>query len=131
MAITLLSALESKVMVDSTEIEGLQSIEYKVDRTRTDIQSVGQPLRTGVQYGVKIVNGKLSVKSSCPALDALLLKPNPEESKFSLNAQLKKGSTSKNLAFQECYLDNKEYVMDVNGVGITVYTFTATDVTES
>jgi hypothetical protein len=131
MAVTLWSATESKVMVDSTEIEGLQSIEFRVNRTRSDIASVGQPLRTGVEYGVKVINGKLSVKSTCPPLDALLAKPNPEDAKFSLSAQMKKGTTTRTVSFQECYLDDKEFMMDVNGVGITMYTFTATDLTES
>lgn len=131
MAITLWSATESKVMVDSTEVEGLQSIEFKVNRARSDVQSVGQPLRTGVEYGVKMINGKLSVKSTCPPLDTLLAKTNPEEAKFSISAQLKKGGTTRTVNFQECYLDDKEFSMDVNGVGITSYTFTATDLTES
>jgi len=131
MAITLVSATESKVMVDSTEVEGLQSIEFKINRSRIDVPSIGQSLRAGVQYGVKVINGKLSVKSSCPPLDALLAKTNTEEAKFSLQAQLKKGGTTKTFAFQECYLDDKEFMMDVNNVGISVYTFSATDVTES
>jgi len=69
MATSIWSATESKVMIDSTEIEGLQSIEYKVNRSRSDIVAVGQPLRQGVEYGVKVINGKLRVKSSCPSLD--------------------------------------------------------------
>jgi hypothetical protein len=118
-------------MVDSTEVEGLQSIEFRVNRTRSDISSVGQPLRSGVEYGIKVIDGKLSVKSTCPPLDALLAKPNPEDAKFSLSAQLKKGATKRTVNFQECYLDSKEFLIDVNGVGTTSYTFTATDLTES
>jgi hypothetical protein len=113
MATTIWSATESKVMVDSKEIEGLQSIEYKVNRNRTDIISVGKPLRQGVEYGVKVVNGKLRVKSSCPPLDDKLSKANLEEAKFTLQAQLKKGGTKKTVTFQDCYLDDREFTIEV------------------
>jgi hypothetical protein len=117
-------------MVDSTEVEGLQSIEYKVNRSRSDIVAIGQHLRQGVEYGVKVINGKLRVKSSCPALDEKLGKADLEGAKFTLQAQLKKGKQTKTLTFQDCYLDDREFSMDVNGVGIAIYTFTATDVEE-
>jgi hypothetical protein len=133
MATTLWSATQSKVMVDSTEIEGLQSIDYKISRSREDIVAVGKPLRQGVEYGVKVVTGKLRVKSSCPPLDDKLSKSDVKDSKFSLQAQLKKDdseTTERTIDFQECYLDDREFEMSVNGVGIAVYTFTATDVLE-
>jgi hypothetical protein len=131
MAISVWSATESKVMVDQTVIEGLQSIEFKVSRSRTDIIAVGQPLRQGVEYGVKVVTGRLSVKSSCPPLDEKISKSNMDEAKFTLQAQLKKGSQQRTATFQDCYLDDREFTMDVNGVGIAIYTFTATDIQES
>jgi len=131
MTTTIWSATESKVMVDSTEVEGLQSIEYKVNRSRADIVAVGKPVRQGVEYGVKVINGKLRVKSSCPPLDKKLSEDKLEEAKFTLQAQLKKGGKSKNVTFQECYLDDREFAMDVNGVGVAVYTFSATDIQEA
>lgn len=131
MATMIWSATESKVMVDSTEIEGLQSIEYKVSRSRSDITAVGKPLRQGVEYGVKVVNGKLRVKSSCKPLDDKISKTKLEEAKFTLQAQLKKGSTQKTVTFQDCYLDDREFTMEVNGVGTAIYTFSATDITEA
>jgi hypothetical protein len=130
MATTIWSATESKVMVDSTMIEGLQSIEYKINRNRTDILAVGQPLRQGVEFGPKVITGKLSVKSSCPPLDEKLSKKSLDESKFTLQAQLKKGNVQRTATFQECYLDDREFTLDVNGVGIAVYTFSATDIQE-
>lgn len=131
MATTIWSATESKVMVDSTEVEGLQSIEFKVNRSRADIVAVGKPVRQGVEYGVKVINGKLRVKSSCPPLDKKLSEDKLEEAKFTLQAQLKKGGQSKNVTFQDCYLDDREFAMDVNGVGVAVYTFSATDIQEA
>jgi uncharacterized protein (UPF0179 family) len=131
MAVSIWSATESKVMVDSTEIEGLQSIEYKVSRGRSDIVAIGQPLRQGVEYGVKVINGKLSVKSSCPILDQKLNKINLGEAKFTLSAQLKKNNQQKSVTFQDCYLDDREFSMQVNGVGIAIYTFSAMDIQET
>ncbi len=130
MTIEIWSATESKVMVDSTEVEGLQSIEFKVSRSRSDIVAVGQPLRQGVEYGVKVITGKLKVKSTNPALDEKLEKTDLDDAKFTLQAQLKKGSKSKNVTFQDCYLDDRDFSVDVNGVGISTYTFTATDLQE-
>jgi hypothetical protein len=130
MTIEIWSATESKVMVDSTEVEGLQSIEFKVSRSRSDIVAVGKPLRQGVEYGVKVVTGKLKVKSTNPALDEKLEKTDLDDAKFTLQAQLKKGSKSKNVTFQDCYLDDRDFSVDVNGVGIATYTFTATDLQE-
>lgn len=130
MTIEMWSATESKVMVDSTEVEGLQSIEFKVSRSRSDIVAVGKPLRQGVEYGVKVVTGKLKVKSTNPALDEKLEKTDLDDAKFTLQAQLKKGSKSKNVTFQDCYLDDRDFSIDVNGVGIATYTFTATDLQE-
>ncbi len=130
MTIEIWSATERKVMIDSTEVEGLQSIEFKVSRSRSDIVAVGQPLRQGVEYGVKVITGKLKVKSTNPALDEKLEKTDLDDAKFTLQAQLKKGSKSKNVTFQDCYLDDRDFSVDVNGVGISTYTFTATDLQE-
>ena len=130
MAIEIWSATESKVMIDSTEVEGLQSIEFKVSRSRSDIVAVGKPLRQGVEYGVKVVTVKLKVKSTNPALDEKLGKTDLDDAKFTISAQLKKGSKSKNVTFQDCYLDDRDFSVDVNGVGISTYTFTATDLQE-
>lgn len=131
MAATIWSATESKVVIESTEIDGLQSIEYKVNRSRSDIVAIGQGLRQGVEYGVKVINGRLRVKSSCSILDEKLNKTNMEEAKFTMTANLKKGNLSKTISFQECYLDDREFSMEINGVGIATYTFSAMDVQES
>jgi hypothetical protein len=131
MAIETWSATESKVMIGATVVEGLQSIEFKVNRSRSDIVAVGQPLRQGVEYGVKVITGKLKVKSSNHELDEKLSKIDLDDAKFTLQAQLKKGTHTKNITFQDCYLDDREFTMDVNGVGIAIYTFSATNVEET
>ncbi len=46
--------------------------------------------------------------------------------------ELKKGpAVVKTLSFDDCYLEDKTFALDANGVGISVYTFTATRLRES
>jgi hypothetical protein len=46
-------------------------------------------------------------------------------------AELKQGETTvKTITFDECFLDDKSFELTANGVGITVYNFTATRVRE-
>ncbi|PKP60315.1 MAG: hypothetical protein CVT89_00090 [Candidatus Altiarchaeales archaeon HGW-Altiarchaeales-2] len=130
MAALILSASASKVTIDGTSIEGLQSIEYKYSRNRKDIEAVGSDERIGVDYGLKVVTGTLKVKSTCPKLDELFGKPTTEEAKFQIVAELKKGESLKKISFDDCWIDDKNMSMDTNGVAITTYTFSATRVRE-
>jgi len=130
MAALILSASASKVTIDGTPIEGLQSIEYKYSRNRKDIEAVGSDERIGVDYGLKVVTGTLKVKSTCQKLDELFSKPTTEEAKFQIVAELKKGEALKKISFDDCWLDDKSMSMDANGVAITTYTFSATRVRE-
>lgn len=128
--------------VGSKPIEGIQSIDWKVNLNRTDVIGTGQRLRLGVEYGIKQVSGTIRVKSACDALDQLLLEANLENVKeaiFTLDVTLsKKGGVGSDLSedteswplhFVGCYLDSREMTMDVNGTPIAVYNFTAADVT--
>ncbi len=121
---TILSAKESQVLVAGAPIEGLQAITYRVDRSRQDIAAIGTDERIGVDFGLKIVKGTLTVKSTNDTLDTLLDNNNT----FQIAANLKKGDLTKTVAFDECYLDDKQVGLDANGVVVTTYTFTATRV---
>jgi len=129
MAATILSASGSKVSIDGSPIEGLQSIEYKYTRNRKDIEAIGTDERIGVDYGMKVVTGTLKVKSTSKKLDGLLNKPT-EDAKFQIVAELKKGQVVSKATFDDCWLDDKSFSMDSNGVGISTYTFSATRVRE-
>jgi hypothetical protein len=134
------SSRDSVVLIGSTQIEGIQSIDWKVNRNRKDVTGTGQPLRLGVEYGVKEISGSIKVKSSINELDKRLSNTDLHEAMFDLHITLKKqggvGSESKaaedwKLDFTGCYLDGRDLSMDVNGTPIAVYTFTATDVNEN
>jgi hypothetical protein len=129
MATLIVSAAKSKVTIDGEEVSGLQSIEYKVKRRQADVAGVGTGERIGVECGLIVVNGVLKVHSLNKKLDELLYKPVPVP--FNMVAELKKGDELvKKITFDECYLDDKSFELGAEGIGITVYTFTATRVRE-
>jgi hypothetical protein len=41
-----------------------------------------------------------------------------------------RGTAVKTISFDDCYLEDKTFTLDANGVGISLYTFTATRVRE-
>lgn len=120
------NAFASEVKVNDETIEGLQAIEYRQVKNRSDVGAVGTDERIAVYFGTKIVNGKLRVASANVKLDTLL----EENTEFSISATLKHGETTRQVSFDNCYLDDKTFQMAAQGHGETVYTFTATRVRE-
>jgi len=113
-----------------TEKVGLQSIEYKINLNKEDHYDTGDHLRKYVTYGYKEVSGILRIKSVSPLLDALLDKMEVANDSFSLQVILSDGTSSKTLDFQNCYLEGKEFGMDVDQNAVASYSFTARDVKE-
>ncbi len=120
------NAFASEVKVNDETIEGLQAIEYRQVKNRSDVGAVGTDERIAVYFGTKIVNGKLRVASANVTLDTLL----QENTEFSISATLKHGETTRQVSFDNCYLDDKVFNMAAQGHGETVYSFTATRVRE-
>ena len=50
---------------------------------------------------------------------------------FQITANLKKGDLTRTVAFDQCYLDDKQVALDANGVVVSTYTFTATRIRET
>ena len=73
---TILSAKESQVLLAGPEggagapIEGLQAISFRVNRSRQDIAAIGSDERIGVDFGLKLVVGTLTVRSTSTTLDS-------------------------------------------------------------
>jgi hypothetical protein len=114
----------------SAETVGVQSMEYNINLNKEDHFEGGSHLRTYVSYGYKLVKGKISIKSTSTVLDALLDKMEEANNGFSLHVDLSNGTDHKVLDFFECYLESKEFGIDVNGNGVSTYAFTARDVQE-
>jgi len=129
MAMVVVSAATSKVTIDGEETKGIQSIDYKVKRRQIDVESVGMGERMGVESGLITVTGTIRIRSLNKKLDDLLYMPVPVP--FNMVAELKKGNDlMKKITFDECYVDDKSFELGAEGVGVTIYNFTATRVRE-
>lgn len=120
------TAFASEVKVNEETIEGLQSIEYSQAKNRQDVGAVGTDERIAVYFGLKIVTGKVRVASANSSLDGFLQR----NETFSISATLRHGETTRNVAFDGCYLDDKTFALGAESHGETVYSFTATRVRE-
>ena len=133
MAVQIYSSRWSTAQVTTnagSEKLGVQSIEYKINLNKQDHYESGGHLRSNVTYGNKQVSGVIQVKSASDLLDGLLDKMEEANDSFSLHVELSDGTSKKILDFQQCFLDGKEFGIDINGNGIASYSFTAKDVKE-
>jgi hypothetical protein len=129
MSLVIASAATSKVTIEGEDVAGLQSMEFAVRRRQMDVDAVGVGERIGVDAGHIFVTGTLRIRSLNSTLDERLYALVPEP--FNMVAELKQGETTvKTITFDECFLDDKSFELTANGVGITVYNFTATRVRE-
>jgi hypothetical protein len=117
------SANVSNVKCDGEVIPGLQSIDYKIVRSRKNVHAIGIHERLGIDYGEMYVTGVLRVRSSYPHFEELMA----EEKPFQLVVQLKKGTEEVGtISFDECSLESNRLTLDANGQAISEYTFTGT-----
>jgi hypothetical protein len=122
---TIFAANESSVLLDGEPIEGVRAIEYRQERVRSSVYALGSAERIGVVSGPQIVEARLKVASADARLDGL--DPNTP---FQIAAQLKQGSTTQTVTFDECYLTQKTFELGVGSHGEALYAFTATRVRE-
>lgn len=124
------SANRSKVQVDGDVVEGLQTLAFKVLTAKQDVPAVGSNERVDVIFGLRTVQGELSVRSVNAKLDGLL----QGQGKFQIVAELKKDEGDKapkrTLSFDDCYVEGKAFALDASGSALTTYSFSATRVRE-
>lgn len=120
---TVFAANESSVLIDGEPVEGVRAIEYRDHQTRGNVYALGSVERIGLISGPRIVEGRLRVASASPKLDGLT-----DAMQFQINAQLRHGEAQLTVSFDECYLLEKSFDMEVGGHGETIYSFTATRV---
>ena len=126
------SANVSVVKVDGEVIPGVQSIEWKIIRNRQNVYNIGSQERIGVDVGPLYVQGLIRVRSTSTKLDEMLLKDEKSiEGKQILIQGVFRTTKVKDIAFDDAYIEEKTFSIDANGVGISVYTFTATRVRET
>ena len=125
------SANVSSIKVDGDVVNGAQSLSVKWERERRNVYAVGSDVRAGVDYGPLFITGALQVRTTYPKLDEILLLEPADVKSFQLLVELKKGSSPvKTMAFDQCYLERKEFTIDANGQGLSTYVFTATRMRE-
>ena len=120
------TASSSEVKINQETVAGLQAIEYGMERNRQHVGAVGTDERIAVYFNMKVVMGRLRVASANKTLDGLL----QSMASFSVSATLKHGDTTRHVTFDECYMEDKQFVMTSQNHGETVYSFSATRVRE-
>jgi hypothetical protein len=126
MAATIFAANSSGILVNNTAVDGVRGVDYQVEREQGDVYALGGAERVAIYYGASRVQGRLRVASASPALDTLTTSGD----KFQVVANLKQGQATRSVAFDDCYMLSKEFVMEAGKHGETVYSFTAVRVRE-
>jgi hypothetical protein len=117
---TIFAASETSVQVNGTSVEGVKAVEYRSQQTRTNVYALGSVERIGMVSGPAFAEGRIRFVSTDPTLNALTT-----ETKFDLLVIFKRGTLSMEVAFDECFLTEKQFEMTVGGTGEAVYSFTA------
>ena len=130
---TLVAANASKIQIDGKDVRGVTSIDFKITRSKEDIQSIDTQERIGAYYGALKVTGSLKVKSAYEELDKKMYVEVPKVATFQIVVTLyPQGRDAKvrQIAFDECILEGKSLAMSANGIPETTYEFSATRVRE-
>jgi hypothetical protein len=122
---TIFAANESSVLVEGKPVDGVRAITYRRQQARENVYALGSAERIGMISGPMVVEGQLRVASTSPDLDKLT-----GDASFHIIAQLKHGDAKLTVTFDECFLLEKSFDIEVGGHGETVYSFTATRVRE-
>ena len=122
---TIFSANESTVMLNGEMVEGVRSLEYRRHQARTNVYALGNAERIGMTSGPQVVEGRLRVASTSPALSALAA-----DTPFVLTALLRQRDSKKTVSFDECFLVESSFEIAAGSHGEAVYAFTATRVRE-
>lgn len=127
---TIYSATRSNVLIDGEAIEGLQSITYDIVKNQESIPAIGTDERIDVSFGLKIVRGTLTVRSTSATLNAHMLENSTFQIVANLNKELGMTQSSLTVTFDDCFVEDKRFGLDANGAAVTTYSFTATRVRE-
>jgi hypothetical protein len=127
---TVYAASRSTVLVDGEQIDGLQSLTFRVVTEQEDVRGVGSSERVAVIFGLRTVQGELAVRSANIKLDTFL----QQQGRFQLVANLRQtdaqDSPKRTLSFDDCYTTEKSFNVGPGGSVLTSYGFTATRLRE-
>lgn len=120
------TAFASEVKVNEETVEGLQSIQYAVQRNRQNVGAVGTDERVAVYFGLRTITGSLTVASVNATLDKLM----GDGAKFSISATLRHGEDSRSVTLDDCLAETKAFGLNAEEHAQTIYGFSATRVRE-
>lgn len=127
---TVLNANNSALLVDGDNVEGVQSIAFRVVTERENIRAIGSDERVAVSFGLRTVQGEIVIRSMSAVLDGKLA----TRSSFNMVASLKSGpgaeTAQRSYAFDDCYVETKSLGISAGGTAETTYVFTSTRVRE-
>lgn len=127
---TVLNANNSTLLVDGDNVEGVQSIAFRVVTERENIRAIGSEERVAVSFGLRTVQGEIVVRSLAAGLDGKLA----TRGSFNMVASMKSGpgadAAQRSYAFDDCYVESKSLGISAGGTAETTYFFTATRVRE-
>jgi hypothetical protein len=118
---TIFAANESQVLINGQAVEGVRALEFRRSQARESIYALGTNERIGMVSGAQMLEGRLRVASTSPALDQLTV-----DQQVQISAVLMHGDTRMTVTFDECFLQEKSFDLTVGGHGEAVYSFTAT-----
>ena len=118
---TIFAANESQVLINGQTVEGVTAVEYRRAQARENIYGLGTNERIGLVSGALLIEGRIRVASTAPALDALTT-----DQSVQISAVLIHGESRMTVTFDECFLMEKTFEIGVGGHGEAVYSFTAT-----
>lgn len=118
---TIFAANESQVLVDGRPVDGVRAFEYRRVQVRESVYGLGTAERIGMVSGAQLLEARLRVASTAPALDALATLKSVQ-----ISAVLVHGDARMEVTFDECFLQEKTFELGVGGHGEAVYHFTAT-----
>lgn len=120
----IVAAGESSIQVDGKPVEGVRAFDYRTVRQRQAIYGLGSSERIGLVDGPSSAEGRISVASSSPALDAA------GPAMFQVIATLRHGEAAITVTFDECHMVEKTFDLAVGGYGEATYRFSAIRVRE-
>jgi hypothetical protein len=117
---TVYTANESRVMVGGELVEGVRAIDYRSVSARTNLYALGSAERIVSVRGASSVEGRLTVASTSPVVDAATA-----NEPFQIVTQLQHGKAAMTVTFDECFVTERTFEMGVGEHGETTYAFSA------
>mgnify|MGYP000153162771 CR=1 FL=1 len=122
------------IMFDGKPIPGLKGFTFKIYKDKREIPAIGSRETFGYSYGKLHIRGQILVHSNSTLLNEHM--ENDTTFQITINMPLDPfmpGSEGavKNIAFDECHVEDREFSLDAHGYAVTTYTWSAVRIREA